>query len=321
MDKRTRVLNAMNNLPVDHVPVSFWHHFNEVADMGEDYAQAHLKYFRETDLDFIKIQSTGYFEYPLPRMERPSDWWNIEPVGREAPYIRDQVWRAKRVKELLGEECCVFYTVFAPFSSIRFGSSDEFVMRSLNENEKALMYALDVIAQDNALLAKLLLTEAGIDGLYYCVQGGECSRMSEETYRRVVAPSDLYVLERANRYSENNILHCCGWAGDKNRLSLWKEYPAKAVNWAVHVEELSLPQGRALFGNRCCLGGFEALHQSDGGFQGLLFHGTKEEIQQATRDMILDYGKRGLMLGADCVVDPAVSGERLRWVVEAARSI
>lgn len=321
MDKRTRVLNAMNHLPVDHVPVSFWHHFDEVADMGEAYAQAHLKYFRETDVDFIKIQSTGYFAYPLPRMEKSSDWWNIKPIGQDHPYIRDQVWRAKRVKELLGGECCVFYTVFAPFSSIRFGSSDEFVMQSLKENETALMYALDVIAQDNALLARLLLTEAEIDGLYYCVQGGECSRMSEETYRRVVSPSDLYVLERANRYSENNILHCCGWAGSKNHLSMWKDYPSKAVNWAVHVEELSLSQGRALFGNRCCLGGFEALHQEDGGFRGLLFHGTKAEIQQATRDMILDYGKRGLMLGADCVVDPAVESERLRWVVEAARSI
>ena len=27
MDKRTRVLNAMNKQPVDHVPVGMWYHF------------------------------------------------------------------------------------------------------------------------------------------------------------------------------------------------------------------------------------------------------------------------------------------------------
>lgn len=321
MDKRTRVRNAMDNLPVDHVPVSFWHHFTEVSDMGEAYAQAHLRYFQETDIDFIKIQSTGYFEYPLPPIERAADWWKLRPAGPEHPYIRDQVQRARRIRELVGDACCLFYTTFAPFSSIRFGAGEERVMQTLREDEAALMYALDVIAEDNALLARLLLTEAKMDGLYYCVQGGECSRMSEETYRRVVSPSDRLVLERANRYSDYNILHCCGWAGETNRLSLWTDYPAKAVNWAVHVEKLSLPEGRALFGNRCCLGGFEALHQEDGSFQGLLFHETKEEIQKAVRELILDYGKRGLILGADCVVDPKIDAERISWVVQAAREL
>lgn len=320
MDKRTRVLNAMNNLPVDHVPVSFWHHFNGV-DLGEDYIQAHVDYYRETDIDFIKVQSTGFFEYPLPKMEKTSDWWKIKPIGADHPWIRGQVERAKGVKERVGDECCVFYTTFAPFSSIRFGSSNEFVMKTLAEDEKALMYALDVIAQDNATLARLLITEAGLEGIYYCVQGGEYDRMDEATYRRVIRPSDLYVLDMCNRYSDNNILHFCGYDAVKNRLSVWKDYPAKAVTWAVSVEELSLFDGRAYFGNRCCMGGFESINMGETGFRGLLFHGSKEEIQTATREMILEYGKRGLMLGADCVVDPNVPSERLNWVVEAARSL
>lgn len=183
------------------------------------------------------------------------------------------------------------------------------------------MHGLDVIAQTNALLARLLIEEAGCTGLYYCVQSGEENRMTEDMYRKFISPSDRYVLDLANRYSDNNILHCCGWAGEHNRLGLWAEYPSKAVNWAVHVEELSLYAGRTLFGNRCCLGGFETLHLPDDSYQGLLYTGAKEEIQEAVRDIILAYGKQGLMLGGDCILSPNFDNERIRWVVDAARSL
>ena len=35
MDKRTRVLAAMNGEKVDHVPVGFWFHFGGDEAMGE----------------------------------------------------------------------------------------------------------------------------------------------------------------------------------------------------------------------------------------------------------------------------------------------
>ena len=50
------------------------------------------------------------------------------------------------------------------------------------------MQALDVIAQTNALLAELLITEAGCDGVYYCVQGGEYDRFTPEEYRKIITP-------------------------------------------------------------------------------------------------------------------------------------
>ena len=185
------------------------------------------------------------------------------------------------------------------------------------------MHALDVIAQDQALLSELVLTEGGCDGIYYCVQGGEIGRFSTEEYKAMIAPSDMYVLEHANRFSENNILHCCGWVGAKNNLSLWKDYPSKCVNWAVFVEELPLEDGRFFFGDRAVLGGFETLHLNEEctDYKGLLYHGTKEEIQKFTKDTILRFGKRGLILGGDCTIGAYLDHERIRWVIEAAREI
>ena len=69
MDKRTRVLNAMNKKEVDHVPVGFWFHFGGEEASGQGCIDAHLKYYRETDLDFVKIMCDGYFPYPLPEIK------------------------------------------------------------------------------------------------------------------------------------------------------------------------------------------------------------------------------------------------------------
>lgn len=321
MDKRTRVLNALDKKEVDHVPVGFWYHFGGEEALGDPCIKAHIDYYEDTDLDFMKIMCDGYFEYPIPdSIKEPSDWYSLEPLKADHPFISEQVERARKIVEMKGKEMCIFYNVFAPFSSIRFGAGEDLVMEHIKEDPVAVMYGLDVIAQSNALLARLLITEAGCDGIYYCVQGGEYSRFTEEEYKRWIRPSDLYVIERTNRYSENNIMHCCGWAGDKNRMSLWSDYPVKVVNWAVHVEGVSLEEGRILFDNKTILGGFETLWDSEKR-QGVIYNGTKEELQDYTRELILNYGKRGLMLGGDCTVDSTIDHERIRMVVEASRSI
>lgn len=186
-------------------------------------------------------------------------------------------------------------------------------MEHLKEDPEAIMYALDVIAQDNALICELLITEAGLDGVYYCVQGGEKDRFTVEEYKKYIAPSDLYVLEHANRYSENNILHCCGWAGLPNNLELWQNYPAKAVNWACFIENVDLTEGKKFFGDRCVLGGFDNRATS------LIVNGTEEEIKAYTKELIEKSGKTGVMIGADCTLPATIDVKRIGWVVEAAK--
>ena len=322
MDKRTRVFNAMDKKPVDHVPVGFWHHFEGEQATGEPCVQAHIDYVRGCDLDMVKVMSDSYFAYPVPDTIREAkDWWELQPLGKDHPFLRDQVERARRIVAEIGGEMPVFYNVFAPFSSIRFGAGEDRIMSDLRRDRQAVLHALDIVARDNAELTEMLIREAGCDGIYYCVQAGETNRFTPAEYRELVMPSDLYVLEHANRCSSYNILHCCSWAGDRNRLELWKDYPAKCVNWGVYVEELSLPDGRYFFGDRACLGGFESLHREGMTHKGLLHNGTEQEIRAFTRDLILTFGKRGLILGADCTLNEHIENERIRWVTETAHSI
>lgn len=321
MNKRERVLNALNKKPVDHVPCGFWFHFGGAEAQGEACIQAHLKYYRATDLDFLKVMCDGYFAYPVDiDIQEAEDWFKLEPLKKDDPFITGQVDRVKAIVKAIGEERCVFYNIMCPFSAIRNAFPDEFVMECLRKNPNAVMHALDAIAQTEAMLAELLLTEAGADGIYFCVQGGEYDRFTEEEYHKYISPSELYVLEHANRFSDNNILHCCGWAGAKNNLKLWKDYPAKCINWATAVEEVDLEEGRVLFGNKATLGGFKTLWDANR-MEGIIYEGTKEELQDYTRELILNHGKLGLMLGGDCTVSAKLDWERVRWIVEAARSI
>lgn len=318
MNKKERVLRAFNNEPVDKVPVSFWFHMPEDMDLKRECVKAHLDYYKESDVDFLKIMCDGYFDYPnetAKNIKSPKEWYKMEPLGANHPFIREQVERAKQIVESLNGECCTFYNVFCPMSYLRFGTSEEILMSHIRQDPEAVKYAFSVIAQDAAELTRQLIEEAGCDGIYYCVQNAEKFRFSYEEYRELVTPSDLAVLEKANQYSDNNILHCCGWAGDQNRIEVWKDYPAKAVNWAVYVEKMDLKTGKQFFGQKCVIGGF------DNRPEGILVSGSKEEIEAETRNLIEQAGRQGIILGADCTLPRNMDIKRISWVVETLKSI
>ena len=229
-------------------------------DLKKECVDAHIAFMHQCDTDFLKIMCDGYFDYPnpiIPEIKKPEDWYQMKPLGSDHPFIEEQVQRAKEIVQKLNGECCTFYNVFCPMSYMRFGTSEELLMSHLRENPEAVMHAFDVIAEDAITLSTRLIQEAGCDGIYYCVQNAEEYRFTAEEYRRLVTPSDRKVLEAVNKVSENNILHCCGWAGDKNRIEVWQDYPAKVINWAVFVEGMSMKEGKEFFGGKCVLGGFD----------------------------------------------------------------
>jgi len=331
MNKRERVLNALNRQPVDHAPVGFWVHFFDKGVIGEPCIQAHKDYYNALDLDLIKVMSDGYFGYPTDGLDvkTADDLLKIKRIGADHPWIRAQVERAKAVVDTFGKERCVFGNVFNPFSTLKYGFTedlahcDDLVMVYARENKNELKKALDIVAEGCALLGELLITEAGCDGIYYCVQNAETDRFTAAEYRDIIGPSELYVLEHINRYSENNIMHCCGFMGKKNRLELWYDYPVKCVNWATAVDNLELQDGRYLYHNKAVMGGYDTHWgmESADEQRGILYHGSKEELQKYTRDLIINTGKLGLVLGGDCTMDFRIDYERIKWILEAARSL
>ena len=64
MTKKERLMAVLNHQQPDHIPVGFWFHFPGEDGIGEKCVKAHLDYYRETDIDFVK--ATPYNSPRLP---------------------------------------------------------------------------------------------------------------------------------------------------------------------------------------------------------------------------------------------------------------
>ena len=310
MNKRDRVMTALNGGTPDRIPAAFWFHFTGEKASGQSAIDAHIDYFRQCGCDMMKIMSDSYFDYAASmEVKTPADWYKLKPLGTAHPFYAGQIERAREIAKAVRKDVPVYYTVFAPFSSIRSGYGDALVMRMLKENPDAVMHALDVITEDTQMFMKAVF-DAGVDGIYYSVQGGEKNRLSVADYRRLVTPSDKAALDYANTLGNFNILHCCGWAGDQNNVEDWKDYQAAAVNWAVYVEKMDINAGRVFFPNvRCILGGL------DNTVNGVLYKGTDDEVKAEIRRLCETNGSKGYILGADCSIPSDTPYDRIRFAV------
>lgn len=322
MNKRERVLKVLRNEEVDYVPGCFWRHYSPELERGEDVVQAHIKFYHETGVDFIKISSDGYFGWPAEALKDITDTkqlYDIEHIGKDHPFIRGQIERAKAIAQEMKEECCLFYTLFCPLSLFRLEVGWDKMMECMRKDPKAVMHVCDVIAEDVNLLVEGLFQEAGVDGLFYSVQNAEMTRFTMEEYQAWVEPSDRKVLEFANTLGSYNILHCCGWDADEsgtyNHLESWKDYPCAAVSWAAYVDQKDITEIREFFGGKPCWGGF------DNRACGMMYGGTEAEIREETKRLVSMGGKKGYILGPDCSLPNDIDNDHIRWVVETSKSM
>lgn len=327
--KRELVEAALHNKTVERVPVGFWFHFLEDQrnanavenpELEEQNLAGHRRFITSWQPDFVKIMTDGFFQYPNPAITRPlasiREAADIKPLGNDSPWFTRQIAFAAKLSRVYGKEIKLFYNLFAPARTLNFaqanagGQSDLSVF--LQEDPATLKKVLDVIAEDFSQLAEALIRYGGVDGIYLSVNNINKDTVAEETYRTYVAPSEIAVLKGANKANPENILHICGYEGVLNHLEWYKEYPFLAVNWAAHLEGVSLAEGKKLFGGRAVIGGFG---QTD---KDIIYTGTKAEIETETERLLKEAGTVGVILGADCTVPKDIDVERFNWVRDKA---
>lgn len=333
--KKELVRAAFNNEPADRVPVGFWLHYTDPSEHNNGLSDptlfdrniaGHKNYYKKFGPDFIKIMSDGFFAYPsekLANAKAAADLKGIEPLGGEHPWIVRQVDLAKALVKEFGSEVLLFYNIFAPLTYFRFlrerflkeKDVQKLIAGFIAEDADAFKAALDVIGEDLSVLVTKIIREAKADGIYLSVQCTQDASVTREIYDEVVAPSQLAVLKAANDAGGENILHICGYEGLRNHLEWFTSYPAKAINWAVNVEGVSLAAGKALFGGRAVIGGF------DNTAGGILYKGTKAEIEAFTDGLIRGAGTRGVIIGADCTLPNDTDLERFNWVRAKAAQV
>jgi uroporphyrinogen decarboxylase len=303
MNKIQRVRAALAGETPDRVPASFWFHFPKEQAHGKESVQAHLAYYRQAGLDFLKIMNEHPYRVDVD-IKNPADWRKIKPAPLSSDFYQAQLDEIKMLTDELGGECLTATTIFNPFSSGNHCSGKK-VTEHLKTDPESVNIGLATIAESLAEFSAACI-EAGADGIYFSAQGGEADRFSENLFLEAIKPHDLTVLEAVDNRSDFNILHICK---DNIRLHLYSNYPGNIVNWAATAQNnIPLVAGKKLF-DRTLLGGLDN--------RGLIVDGPPEEIESRVHAIIADFGIKNLILGADCTLPTGIEIDNIRAAVEA----
>lgn len=234
--KRDLVLKTFNNEETDRAPIGFWYHFakDETVPLTDELVKinynGHLKFCKDVEPDFLKIMSDGFFHYPGVASEPVTSAADLKKIKSGKPetlaWIDRQIDMVKKVASQYGKDMVTLYNVFSPASYLTFATENlsfKNITRFYEEDPEALKNALLTIAEDVKILADRAIREAGVDGIYFSV--GCYDGISREEYQRIIEPSELAVLEVANAANDCNMIHICGYAGRKNDLTTFKDYP------------------------------------------------------------------------------------------------
>ena len=303
MNKIERLKTVISGELPDRVPASFWLHFPQAQAHGEESVKAHLSFYRQADVDFLKIMN----EHPYwvdTTIKYPSDWRKLKPAPLSSKFYQDQLDEIKMITDELQGECLTTTTIFNPFSSGNHASG-RLVTEHLKADPESVSIGLATIAESLAEFA-LACLDAGTDGIYFSAQGGEADRFEEHEFLKSIKPNDLTVLNAIKNKGALNIVHICR---DNIRLHLYSNYPGHVFNWAVtEPKNLSLKSGNKLF-NRPILGGMDN--------RGIIVNGHPQEIEAAVHQVIRSVGPRNLILGADCTLPTEINIDNIRAAVEA----
>ena len=303
MNKVERMRAVLAGEIADRIPASFWFHFSEDQAHGGESVKAHLDFYRQADLDFLKIMNEHPYQVET-RIKNPIDWRKLKPAPLSSDFYQAQLDEIKMIADQLAGECLTATTIFNPFSSGNH-ASNRLVTEHLKADPESVNIGLATIAESLAEFA-LACLEAGVDGIYFSAQGGEADRFEEHEFLEFIKPHDLTVLNAINGLGELNIVHICR---DNVRLHLYCNYPGAVFNWAVTApSNLSLKSGKKLF-NRTVLGGMDN--------RGVIVNGSQVDIEKAVHQIIRTVGPRNLILGADCTLPTEISIDHIQAAIEA----
>ena len=311
-----RVHRALSGAPVETIPAGFWYHFPQEAAHGTAAVEAHVKYFRETGMDFVKIMNEN--EHPCARrVDHVGDWRAFRPMELTGPGMRDQLDIIRRVTERLGDQGVVLVTVYGVVNSaIHASGRDQQELKwelpgHLRQEPRLMRSVFGAIA-DSASAFAAACVEAGA-GVYYSAVGGERGLFTDEEFAEVIAPADRQVLAAAEAADPagSHVLHVCG---NDIALERYRPYRPGIVSWSTVGCDTDLTRARELFPDSTLLGGVgNALPQFTGGSAA-----DAAALVTAALDGVDDH--RRLIVGADCSLPGTTPIEHIRAMVEAAHS-
>ena len=309
MNKYERVMAAYHGEKPDKVPCGFWYHFPEGYESGEAAVKIHLDFFENSHTDLCKIMNENLCPND-PEIQTAADWSMLKPYTMHEPFIQNQIAMTKAIMDEMKGKAVVIATVHGlvacAYHILGGGSlydQDGLVLgRHVRENPEGMHHAFSVITDYLKKLCRAFL-DVGVDGIYLASLGGERRMFTDAEFAEFIAPYEIEIMKEIAQVPCFNILHMC--KSDLN-LERYLQYPADVLNWGVYEDNISLEEGRKLFGeDKVYMGGMDDR-------AGAFVDGTLEEIQKTAQDLVDTFGWNKFILGADCTLPTDLPTERIR---------
>ena len=321
-----RVSATLRGEEVDRPAASMWRHHFADERTGDGLASAALRFQKNFDWDFVKINPRAtyhaeafgmpfqFLENDHPQVidtlvKEPEDWRKIEAQGLDQAVLSEHLRALELVVKSVGGDTPILMTVFNPISiAARFTPSGRLFAQHLREHFDEVGPALDAVTETFTRFAKACL-DRGARGIFFATTAWAMrKRLTEEEYTRFGRPYDLKVLDAASEGSFN-LMHVCQ---DQSMLRLLGDYPAHAFNWDVlGKENPSLSEGQGWVRDRPVMGGIP--HES------LLVDANPGEIASTVARLKDEMRGHSWMVGPGCSFDPMTPEANVRAIRDAIR--
>lgn len=290
-----------------YTPAAFFLHFAKEYKDGLPAARKHLEYFRQTDMDFVKVQ----FEQTYERqafLQKPADWAKLGL--RKLDWYEPVLITVRELVKAAKKDALIVMTLYSPYMCAGHCATSPVLKQHLEENPEAVKKGLEILTESQMLFVRACIRE-GVDGFYMSTQGGEAGQFkSPGVFEKYIQPFDLVAMKEAQARCGFNILHVCDYVAPYSGYEAFREYPGHVVNCNTRLtgKEMSLTDiGR--FFNRPVMGGLDR--------HGILVKGGKAELDAEIRRLVAAAPKQ-FILGADCTVPSETDWSRLRAAIDLA---
>ena len=294
----------------NYTPAAFFLHFGPDYKNGSAAARRHLEFFRQTDMDFVKIQ----FEQTYERQEflkQPSDWSKL--ALRKIDFYEPLVQTVRELVKESKKDALILMTLYSPFMGAGQCATEPVLLRHLEENPDAVKRGLAILTESQLIFVRACI-QAGVDGFYTSTQGSEAKRFSNpRIFNDYIKPADLVAMKEIGTACPFNILHVCDYVAPYANYDAVLDYPGHVVNCNTRLIDRQIsPQEISKLFKRPYMGGMDR--------HGILAKGTPQQVEDEIKRVVKSAPPQ-FILGADCTVEADTDWSRLRQAIAVAHRV
>jgi uroporphyrinogen decarboxylase len=277
MNKRQRVLAALEGRSVDRVPFAMWRHFYLQSQTVEGLTRSTLDYYGHCDTDVIVFTPGPFYMAEAwgidprsfstddmapylvgPLIQRATDWRQLPSVDVPDSSLRREIEAVRAVRARLSDnDAPLVVRIPSPLATADV-LCDGRVLQDMRSFSSDLRSALQVIADATAQFA-LACMGAGADGYLFFSHLASREKMRLREYRDFGLQFDLQVLAPLAS-ADIRLFH---FEAPSPMMDIADRYPVQAVCWETWRAEPSLSSASNQL-RGALMGGLNPLTFSDG---------------------------------------------------------